>query len=511
MAGVAPGDVLAGKYRVERLLGVGGMGVVVAAHHIQLDERVALKFLLPETLRIPEAVARFVREARAAVKIKSEYVARVTDVGQLETGSPYMVMEYLEGGDLSGWLRQRGPMSVEQAVEFVLQASEAIAEAHTLGIVHRDLKPANLFCVRRADGLLSVKVLDFGISKLTASGGSAGVTKTTAVMGSPLYMSPEQIQSSKGVDSRTDIWSLGVILFELVTGQLPFEADQVMELVVRIATVPPRTLRALRPDLPPGFEQVVMRCLEKDRDRRTRDVGELACALKDYAPRRAAGSVERILRTLEAGGAAQVSPPGVGTGASGSPAVPAATPTPGTPASWGHTGAGARRQRAPSRATWKIAGAIGAVCLLGVALVAGIVAVRGRLARTTQAQAGVVISAAPRGAPSVAASASAPEPASSEQAPWQQTPGAAWPSLPAASAVEPDPATTIAAQSTPATFTAPSPKPEAARPHSAAPAAAPPAARPAAAPAAPAAVKPNCDPPYFYDAKGRRVFKQECL
>ena len=150
------------------------MGVVVAAHHLQLDERVALKFLLPEALGNAEAVARFAREARAAVKIESEHVARVIDVGSLENGAPYMVMEYLEGSDLAAWLRERGPLPVEQAVDFVLQACEAIAEAHALGIVHRDLKPANLFCVAAPDGLLSIKVLDFGISKVRPPAGARG-------------------------------------------------------------------------------------------------------------------------------------------------------------------------------------------------------------------------------------------------------------------------------------------------------------------------------------------------
>lgn len=154
---VREGEILAGKYRVERVLGIGGMGVVVVAHHLQLDEKVALKFLLPEALKMPEAVARFTREARAAVRIKSEHVARVSDVGTLENGAPYMVMGYLDGVDLAGWVQERGALRIELAIELVLQACEAIAEAHALGIVHRDLKPANLFCVRRADDVLSVK------------------------------------------------------------------------------------------------------------------------------------------------------------------------------------------------------------------------------------------------------------------------------------------------------------------------------------------------------------------
>src|SRR5262245_6617782 len=188
VSGVREGDVLAGKYRIDKILGAGGMGVVVAAHHEQLDTRVAIKFLLPQALANTEAVERFAREARAAVKIQSEHVARVSDVGTLDNGAPYMVMEYLEGSDLAAWLHESGPLPVEQAIEFVLQACEAIAEAHAIGIIHRDLKPANLFVIRRPDGVLSVKVLDFGISKATGlSASGSDMTRTSAVMGSPLY------------------------------------------------------------------------------------------------------------------------------------------------------------------------------------------------------------------------------------------------------------------------------------------------------------------------------------
>jgi serine/threonine-protein kinase len=209
---VRVGDVLSGKYRVERVLGTGGMGVVVAAHHLQLDERVAIKFLLPEGLKNAEALARFEREARAAVKIKNEHVARTIDVGKLENGAPYIVMEFLEGSDLASLLRARGALAIDETVEYVLQASEAIAEAHALGIIHRDLKLENLFVVRRADGLMSVKVLDFGISKVTGMAGSGrdvGMTRTSTIMGSPLYMSPEQLHSTRDVDTRTDIWANG--------------------------------------------------------------------------------------------------------------------------------------------------------------------------------------------------------------------------------------------------------------------------------------------------------------
>ena len=237
LAGVREGDLLAGKYRVERVLGAGGMGAVVAAYHMQLETKVALKFLLPAMLANEEAVTRFAREARAAVRITNEHVARVLDVGTLESGAPYIVMEYLDGTDLAGWLRQRGPLPIEEAIDFVLQAGEAIAEAHALGIVHRDLKPANLFCIRSADGRPTIKVLDFGISKVTnlsASASNLVKTQTATLMGSPFYMSPEQMEATHAVDARTDIWALGVILFELLTGKVPFYGETVPEVSLKI-------------------------------------------------------------------------------------------------------------------------------------------------------------------------------------------------------------------------------------------------------------------------------------
>jgi len=319
---VHEGQILAGKFRIERVLGQGGMGVVVAATHLQLDERVALKFLLPEALLNPEAVERFAREARAAVKIKSEHVARVSDVGTLESGSPYMVMEYLHGEDLAAWVRRHGAMPVADAVEFLLQACEAIAEAHALGIVHRDLKPANLFVTHRVDGSPCIKVLDFGISKVTLPGATPefGMTKTSTVMGSPLYMSPEQMSSSRNVDMRTDIWALGVILYESLTGRVPFEAETMPQLCGMILQDPPRPLQELRPDLPPALQHAVLRCLEKNRDQRFNNVAELAHALAPFGRHAAQRSAERISRVLGAAGFPSAPPavaasslPGAGT------------------------------------------------------------------------------------------------------------------------------------------------------------------------------------------------------
>ncbi len=233
-APVQPGDVLAGKYRVERVLGVGGMGVVVAALHLELDQRVALKFLLPSVAARPEAVARFSREGRAAAKIRSEHIARVSDVGTLDSGAPYIVMEYLDGRDLSAIVEKSGPLPIHVAVDYVLQASMALAEAHVAGIVHRDLKPSNLFLARQPDGTEIIKVLDFGISKSLAaspdaSREGAAITKTTDIFGSPLYMSPEQLKDARAVDARADLWALGVILYEIITGKAPFDRRSVAE------------------------------------------------------------------------------------------------------------------------------------------------------------------------------------------------------------------------------------------------------------------------------------------
>ena len=292
------GEIIVGKYRVERVLGQGGMGVVVAAHHIQLDQMVALKFLLPEAMVSKEAVTRFIREARAAAKIKNEHVARVIDVGQLENGAPYMVMEYLEGSDLSAMVARRGALGTEETVDFVLQACEAIAEAHSLGIVHRDLKPANLFCLEKADGSVTIKVLDFGISKIASPDLTLeSMTKTGGLLGSPLYMSPEQMQRSKGVDARADIWSLGIILFELLAGSGPFAAETMTELIFKIATERPASIRTLRGDVVAGLEQVILRCLEKNREDRYQSVGELAEALVGFASPRGRLSVEGVQGT----------------------------------------------------------------------------------------------------------------------------------------------------------------------------------------------------------------------
>jgi eukaryotic-like serine/threonine-protein kinase len=359
-AGLREGDILAGKYRVERVLGVGGMGVVVAAHHLHLDERVAIKFLLPEMLDHAESVGRFAREARAAVKIKSEHVARVLDVGTLDTGAPYMVMEYLDGQDLGTWIKQRGPLPIDQAVEFLIQACVAIAEAHGLGIVHRDIKPSNLFCVRGADGRLVIKVLDFGISKMTSFNalGPSIATRTSAIMGSPLYMSPEQMKSAKDADARADIWALGIVLYELLTGRVPFVGETVAEIIVKIATEAPEPLRTFRPHIAEGLETAFRRCTAKDRERRYRNVGELAVALLPYAPPSSRGAVEKTAAIVQSAG---LSPRAVSEPPSALAAQTQAAPT--TEAGLGHTARPSIRGR--GRVVAAIAGASALVIALG--------------------------------------------------------------------------------------------------------------------------------------------------
>jgi eukaryotic-like serine/threonine-protein kinase len=282
----APGDVIGGKYEVEHVLGSGGMGIVVAARHQGLGRRFALKFLSPRLAQEAELAARFRREARAAVQLRGEHVVSVVDVGELPSGCPYLVMEYLEGDDLHSALDRCGPLPVDEVVDYVLQACEALAEAHAAGIVHRDVKPANLFLTHRPDGSALIKVVDFGISKLALADAldESRLTETRTVLGSPNYMAPEQIRGASSVDRRADIWSLGVTLHELVADRLPFRGESLTAISAAIVADLPVPLRHHRPDAPAELEAVVLRCLEKDPDRRYQDAGELAGALSSLAP-----------------------------------------------------------------------------------------------------------------------------------------------------------------------------------------------------------------------------------
>lgn len=293
---ILPGTMLARKYRVERVLGQGAMGVVVAARHLELGQLVALKQLVTGHVVSHEQRERFLREARAAVQLRSHHVARVLDVGTDENGAPYIVMEFLEGQDLLALLKSRGPLPFGDAVEYVLQACEAVAEAHAAHIVHRDLKPANLFLTVDVGGAPCIKVLDFGISKLASS--EVALTHESQMLGSPLYMSPEQMNAPLTVDARADIWALGIILYQLVANKTPFHAQTVQMVCAKVIGDEPTSLSTYRSDAPAGFEAVIRRCLAKPREIRFQDVAELAAALAPYASPRARMYVERVARAL---------------------------------------------------------------------------------------------------------------------------------------------------------------------------------------------------------------------
>ena len=286
------GATFGGKFRIESILGSGGMGVVAVATHLHLDQRVALKILHADHAKNPDVCERFLREARAAAKLRSEHVGRVSDVG-IDGQTPYMVMELLEGDDLASLIEQ-GALPIATAVDHVLQASIAIAEAHACGIVHRDLKPANLFVTHRLDGSPLVKVLDFGIAKAMTAVPSK-LTNTDIVMGTPGYMSPEQLRALRTVDARSDIWQLGVILYEAVSSRVPFPAATITDMAIKVATEPPDPLD---PSLDPAFREVVFKCLEKSPDSRYEDVGALALALAPFGGPTATANAALVAKVL---------------------------------------------------------------------------------------------------------------------------------------------------------------------------------------------------------------------
>jgi serine/threonine protein kinase len=409
---VREGDLLAGKYRVERIIGSGGMGVVVAARHEQLDQRVALKFVRDEALGNHQAVERFLREARAAVKLKSEHAAKVLDVGTLESGAPYMVMEYLEGSDLGQVLVERGPLSVEAAAEWIVQACEAVAEAHAAGIVHRDLKPQNLFLARSVGGASKVKVLDFGVSKsMSTSDAIGGLTQTRAMLGSPLYMSPEQMRSSRDVDARSDVWALGVVLYELLTRRWPFEAESMPELCLKVVSDPPTPVTEFRPDVPRPMMEIIERCLQKDPAQRYENAAELAAALEPLAPPASRVIVERARMAV---GSTRVMTQDKSTLRSPQSAAVAQTPPPLTPAAWG---SGRAESPAPAQAKKRSPApwiGVGAAAAAGVAAVV-IYAMHHSDAPVPPSTASAMSAPAPvpSAAPSVAATATAPPPSAS--------------------------------------------------------------------------------------------------
>ncbi len=298
--------MLDGRYRIERIIGEGGMGVVVSAVHVQLRVPVAIKFLRPAKADNAEVNARFLREARACAQLKNEHIVRVMDFGVFETGLPVLVMEFLEGKDLAAVIAQDGVLSVDNAIDYMLQAAEALAEAHARGIVHRDLKPSNLFLSRHSDGTPLVKVLDFGVSKVIASNAKAmastDITEGQSMLGSPGYMSPEQIAGCPDVDHRADIWALGSILYELLTGVMPFAKSNVVSVLAAIVNEDAPKLRDKRPDVPEPVASTVAHCLAKNPKERCPDVLAFAEGIIAAAPtskrKLACERIASLLRTV---------------------------------------------------------------------------------------------------------------------------------------------------------------------------------------------------------------------
>lgn len=287
------GDVIAGKYRLEKVAGEGGMGIVYAAEHLVLRQRVAVKVLLPDAATSEMVVERFAREAQAAARIQSEHVARVMDAGSTATGAPFLVMEYLEGCDLEELLQIEGPLPLPDVVDYLMQSLEALAHAHAVGLVHRDIKPANLFLACRPDGGNVIKMLDFGISKAMRSTPEQKVLTGQAVLGSPVYMSPEQLRNAKDIDARADIWSLGVVAYELLAGKPPFDGDGVGEIFAAILEKDPEPLHMVNWRLPPEISAVITKCLQRKPEDRWADAAVLARALKPFGSGAFSSVVER--------------------------------------------------------------------------------------------------------------------------------------------------------------------------------------------------------------------------
>jgi len=424
-----PGEILAGKYRITKVLASGGMGLVAEARNVLLDQRVAVKLMRQDVRDTTRARDRFLREARAAGRLRGPHITRVLDTGVLADGGPFIVMELLEGRDLASTLKREGPLACEMVVDLALQACEALAEAHAAGIVHRDLKPANLFLTTGPHGRPLLKVLDFGVAKANAlTEGSSGLTRTDTIVGTPAYMSPEQLKSAREVDARTDVWSLGATLFELLSGRPPFLGETSGDVFAKIVQDERPRLGEVAPDVPAGLVAAIERCLAPDREDRFADVGELAQALEGYGPSTAKGATERV-RTLLRERPASVEDE-VGDEAPGSEEEVVAAGS-ATRTDWGTTQASAVSER--RRRRWFVP----AIALAGVAAFGGIVLVRNRLRSDSPR---VETSVTPTSAPVAASTTTAPTNPAAEtvaKVPESLTPATSAPSSATSSPIAP--------------------------------------------------------------------------
>jgi serine/threonine-protein kinase len=307
------GEVIDGKYQIERMLGEGGMGAVARAMHLLRRAPVALKFMSPNVVAYPGAVERFLNEGVAASQIDSDNVVHIYDVGKLPSGAPYLVMEYMEGVDLADLLAREGRPGLEipRAIHFTVQTLRGLQVAHDAGIIHRDMKPSNCFVIHKEGEDDFVKLLDFGISKVQ-QGKSASLTQTNSALGTPLYMSPEQAKNPRDVDLRSDLYSVAVILYELLSGRTPFnsESGEFTEILFKLFTADPPPIRSLRPDLPPELAAVVHRALGRDPKDRFQNAGDFGTALEPWSDARSARVISR-LKAHQPGRASQLPVPSV--------------------------------------------------------------------------------------------------------------------------------------------------------------------------------------------------------
>ncbi|HKQ68657.1 MAG TPA: serine/threonine-protein kinase, partial [Polyangiaceae bacterium] len=275
---VVPGQIVGAKWRVGELIGRGGMGAVYEGQNVSIGKRVALKFIDAEFARQPEVASRFQREAEAASLVESAHIVHIFDSGTTDDGIPYIVMELLRGEDLRARLSRLGRLPKEEAVHVVAQTLRGLHRAHEAGIVHRDLKPDNIFLVDRDDDPLFAKIVDFGISKITRRPGQVGagtLTRQGVVLGTPFYMSPEQAQALPDLDLRTDLWSIGAILYECLAGRAPHLGDSYEQIIISICTTNALDVRTLEPSIPEALATLVRRALARDKTQRFQSAKEM--------------------------------------------------------------------------------------------------------------------------------------------------------------------------------------------------------------------------------------------
>jgi hypothetical protein len=394
---LSTGDIIDGKYRIVRLIGEGGMGAVYEGENMRIHRRVAIKVLHAGIAQTGEAIARFEREAQAAGRIGSEHIVEVLDLGTLPAGDRYMVMEFMDGDALSARIRSRGRLSAGDAYPIMHQLLEALTAAHSAGIIHRDLKPDNVYLLKSRGGTADfVKLLDFGISKFNQLSGDSGfsMTRTGAVMGTPYYMAPEQAKGARDLDHRVDLYAAGVILYEAITGEVPFNADTFNELLFKIVLETARPVEQLVPGLDPGFAAIVNKSMARDPGQRFQTARDFQQALEQWA----AGAGPELAATLGAparalGSPRQAMPSGdlgvVGTGRH--PAVPAHALGTGTPGSWENAGNVGNPAAAVAKkrhtGLWVALGVMGVVVLGGGAAIAvGLSSAKERAAAASRAE-----------------------------------------------------------------------------------------------------------------------------